>query len=140
MTVIDANGLILGRLASIVATRLLAGEKIDIINAEKAIVSGNKYTIFADYRHSVERGRPEYGPYFPKRPERILKRTVRGMLPYKRLSGRTAMAHLKVHCGVPFELRKETAETIEAASMKRLSTAKYVRLGEISKNLGAKVE
>jgi ribosomal protein L13, archaeal/eukaryotic len=140
MTVIDANGLIMGRLASIVAKRLLAGEKIDIINAEQAVISGNKYTIFADYRHSVERGRPEYGPYFPKRPERILKRTVRGMLPYKRQSGRNAMAHLKVYCGVPYELKKAEAETIEAASITRLGSAKYVKLGEISKNLGAKVE
>jgi len=140
MTVIDANGLIMGRLASIVAKRLLAGEKIDIINAEHAVVSGDKYVIFADYRHSVERGRPESGPYFPRRPERILKRTVRGMLPYKRLSGRKAMANLKVHVGVPAELQKEQAETIEAASMTRLSTSKYVKLGEISKNLGAKVE
>ncbi|MDR2944701.1 MAG: 50S ribosomal protein L13 [Methanosarcinales archaeon] len=140
MTVIDANGLIMGRLASIVAKRLLAGEKIDIINAENAVVSGNRYAVFADYRHSVERGRPEHGPYFPKRPERILKRTIRGMLPYKRLSGRTAMAHLKVHTGVPAELKSAKAETIEAASMTRLSSAKYVKLGEIGKNLGAKVE
>ncbi|WNY28002.1 hypothetical protein MmiEs2_01820 [Methanimicrococcus stummii] len=140
MTVIDANGLIMGRLASIVAKRLLAGEKIDIINAEDAVVSGNKYTIFADYRHSVERGRPEYGPYFPKRPERILKRTVRGMLPYKRQSGRNAMANLKVYVGVPMELKNAQTETIDAASMTRLGSAKYVKLGEISKNLGAKVE
>ena len=139
MTVIDANGLIMGRLASIVATRLLAGEKIDIINAENAIVSGNKYTIFADYRESVERGRPEHGPYFPKRPERIMKRTVRGMLPYKRQRGRMAMHNLRVHCGVPFELRNAKAETIEAASLKRLSSSKYVKLGDIGKSLGAKV-
>lgn len=140
MTVIDANGLIMGRLASIVAKRLLAGERIDIINAENAVVSGDRYAIFADYRHSTERGRPEYGPYFPKRPERILKRTVRGMLPYKRQRGRDAMAHLKVYVGVPAELKNAKAETIEAASMTRLSSPKYVKLGEIGKNLGAKVE
>lgn len=140
MTVIDANGLIMGRLASIVAKRLLAGEKIDIINAENAVVSGERYAIFADYRHSVERGRPEYGPYFPKRPERILKRTVRGMLPYKRQRGRDAMAHLKIYVGVPAELKNIKAETIEAACMTRLGSPKYVKLGEIGKNLGAKVE
>jgi len=139
MTVIDANGLIMGRLASIVAKRLLAGEVIDIVNAENAIVSGNKYTIFADYRHSVERGRPEYGPYFPKRPERILKRTVRGMLPYKRENGKKAMSHLKVYCGVPAELKDEKIETLDAARVERLRTAKYIKLGEISKTLGAKV-
>ena len=46
MTVIDAKGLILGRLASTVAKQLLSGdEKIYIVNAEKAVVSGSKATI-----------------------------------------------------------------------------------------------
>jgi large subunit ribosomal protein L13 len=139
MTVIDANGLIMGRLASIVAKRLLAGEVIDIVNAENAIVSGNRYTIFEDYKHSVERGRPEYGPYFPKRPERILKRTVRGMIPYKREAGKKAMSRLKVYCGVPPELAGEKIETLDAARVERLKTAKYIKLGEISKTLGANV-
>ena len=139
MTVIDANGLIMGRLASIVAKRLLAGEVIDIVNAENTIVSGEKYAVFADYRHSVERGRPEYGPYFPKRPERILKRTIRGMLPYKRAGGKKAMSNLKVYCGVPAESKDEKIETLDAARVERLKTAKYVKLGEISKTLGAKV-
>ena len=139
MTVIDANGLILGRLASIVAKRLLAGEVIDIVNAENSIISGNRFTLIADYKHSVERGRPEYGPYFPKRPERILKRTIRGMLPYKKENGRKAMSNLKVYCGIPIEFKDEKIETLDAARVERLKSAKYVKLGEISKTLGAKV-
>ncbi|MCL2141879.1 MAG: 50S ribosomal protein L13 [Methanimicrococcus sp.] len=139
MTVIDANGLILGRLASIVAKRLLAGEVIDIVNAENSIISGNRFILIADYKHSVERGRPENGPYFPKRPERILKRTVRGMLPYKKESGRKAMSNLKVYCGIPAELKDKKIETLDAARIERLKTARYVKLGEISKTLGANV-
>ena len=137
MTIIDANGLILGRLASTVATRLLAGEKIDIINAEMAVVSGRSGTIFREYRDIMEIGSAEYGPYFPKRPERILKRTVRGMLPYKRESGRKAMANLKVHVGVPAQFAGKEAEMIEAAAMSRLSSRKYVRLGDVSRKLGS---
>ena len=137
MTIIDANGLILGRLASNVATRLLAGEKIDIINAEMAVVSGKSATIFKEYRDMIEIGSAEYGPYFPRRPERILKRTVRGMLPYKRQSGRKAMANLKVHVGVPAEFVGMETETIEGASMNRLSSRKYVRLGDVSRKLGS---
>ena len=137
MTIIDANGLILGRLASSVATRLLAGEKIDIINAEMAVVSGKSATIFKEYRDMIEIGSAEYGPYFPRRPERILKRTVRGMLPYKRQSGRKAMANLKVHVGVPAEFVGMETETIEGASMNRLSSRKYVRLGDVSRKLGS---
>ncbi|MCL2549914.1 MAG: 50S ribosomal protein L13 [Methanimicrococcus sp.] len=139
MTVIDANGLILGRLASIAAKRLLNGEQINIINADLAVVSGNRYSIYADYRKSIETGRTEHGPYFPKRPERILKRTVRGMLPYKRQNGRAAMENLRVYCGVPPEFKDAKIETIEAADVTRLSSSKYVKLGDIGKNLGAKV-
>src|SRR5665647_3512969 len=84
MTVIDANGLILGRLASTVAKQLLSGDdKIYIVNAEKAIISGSKAATLREYRETRERGATEFGPYFPKRPDRILKRTIRGMLPYK---------------------------------------------------------
>ena len=50
MTVIDANGLILGRLASIVAQRLLCGEEIDVINAESAVVSGSAETTQSKYQ------------------------------------------------------------------------------------------
>jgi large subunit ribosomal protein L13 len=84
------------------------------------------------------RGKPEFGPYFPKRPDRILKRTVRGMLPYKRARGRDAMSRLKVYVGIPMELSNKEAVKIEEASMDRLSSNKYLRLGDVSKKLGAK--
>ncbi|HML26713.1 MAG TPA: uL13 family ribosomal protein, partial [Methanomethylovorans sp.] len=62
MTIIDANGLILGRLASDVAKRLLAGEKIDIVNAEKAVISGSRLDTIAEYRNKIAIGSTEFGP------------------------------------------------------------------------------
>ena len=53
MTIIDANGLILGRLASDVAKRLLAGEKIDIVNAKKAVISVSRSDTIAEYRNKI---------------------------------------------------------------------------------------
>jgi large subunit ribosomal protein L13 len=138
MTIIDAEGLILGRLASTVATKLLAGEEIDIVNAEKAVISGSKYTTMREYDETLRRGKPEFGPYFPKRPERILKRTIRGMLPYKRARGKAAMSNLKVYIGVPAELQDKECIKIPEASMDRLSSNKYLKLGDLSKKLGAK--
>lgn len=139
MTVIDANGLILGRLASIVAKQLLSGdEKIYIVNAEKAIISGSRATTLKDYRETRERGATEFGPYFPKRPDRILKRTIRGMLPYKRARGRDAMSRLKVYVGVPSELKSAETTTIAHADMKLLSSSKYIELGEVSQKMGSK--
>ena len=56
MAVIDANGLILGRLASTVAKRLLSGdEEIHIVNAEKAVISGSRASTLRDYRETRER-------------------------------------------------------------------------------------
>ncbi len=138
MTIIDADGLIMGRLASTVAKKLLAGEKIDIINAEKAVISGSKVTTLKEYDETLKRGKPEFGPYFPKRPDRILKRTVRGMLPYKRARGKDAMSRLKVYVGIPMELKDKESVRIAEASMDRLSSNKYLRLGDVSVKLGAK--
>ena len=138
MTIIDADGLIMGRLASTVAKKLLAGEQIDIINAEKAVISGSRITTLREYDVTMQIGKPEFGPYFPKRPDRILKRTVRGMLPYKRARGKDAMGRLKVYVGVPMELKDEESIHIVDASMDRLSSNKYLRLGDLSKKLGAK--
>ncbi|MGP8321361.1 MAG: 50S ribosomal protein L13 [Methanosarcinaceae archaeon] len=138
MMVINADGLIMGRLASTVAKRLLAGEEIGIVNAEKAVISGSKVTTFKEYKEIRNMGTREFGPYFPKRPDRILKRTVRGMLPYKRLRGKEAMARLNIHVGIPSELKGVELITIENASMNRLGSNKYIRLGDISKHIGAK--
>jgi len=138
MVVIDGDGLILGRLASLTAKRLLAGEHIHIINAEKVVISGSKRHILEHYLEKRSRGTKEKGPYYPRRPDNIVKRTVRGMLPYKRRRGREALSNLRVYVGVPRELENESAERPEEARMERLSTRKYVRLGEVSTFLGAR--
>ncbi len=138
MAVIDANNLILGRMASIVARRLLNGEEIRIINAEKAIISGRKDTTLERYKRYTQRGSREFGPHFPRRPDQMVSRTIRGMIPHKKMTGREAYDRLKVFIGVPPELSKEQAGTLEEASIMRLSTSNYMALGELSKKLGSK--
>ena len=139
MTVIDANGMILGRLASIIAVRLLKGEKINIINCEKSIRSGKKSSIYKEYNDSIKRGSKEHGPYFPKRPERIMKRTIRSMLPYKKERGRNAMLNLKIYIGIPSSLNNEKKEIIDNAKKTRLSNKKFILLEDLSKTLGSKI-
>ncbi len=138
MTVIDANNLILGRMASMVAQRLLKGEEINIINAEKAIISGSKETTYWRYKRYVDRGSREFGPRFPRRPDQIVARTVRGMIPHTKMTGRNAYNKLKVYIGIPPELSKEPTSTLKEASITRLSTTNYVVLGNLSKRLGSK--
>ncbi len=138
MEVIDGEGLILGRLASSVAKMLLTEEekRVAIVNAERVVVSGTKVSICTDYKRKKDRGSREQGPYYPKMPDRIVKRTIRGMLPYKRPRGRDALSRLRVYLGIPEEYEKEEKKKVEKASVERLLLAKYVTLGEVSEKLG----
>lgn len=138
MTVINGDGMILGRLSSIVAKRLLEGEKISIVNAEKTVISGSKVATFNEYKQDIDRGSKEFGPYFPKRPDHILKRTIRGMLPYKKARGRDSMARLRTYIGVPEELTNEEFISLDEANMERFSSVRYIRLEELCDKLGAK--
>ncbi len=140
MAVINADGLIVGRLASTVAKRLLLGEEIFIVNIDRAVLSGSGTNTFKEYRVMRDKGSRERGPYFPRMPDQIMKRTIRGMVPYRRKSGRDALARLRIYIGVPEELRRKEKEfeIVEQASVSRLSSAKFTRLGDLSKMLGAK--
>ncbi len=135
--IIDGEGLILGRLASAVAKRLLTEKdtEIVIVNAERVVISGSKERTFKDYKANKDRGSKEQGPFYPKMPDRIVKRTIRGMLPYKQAKGRDAFSRLKVYLSIPEEYETGERVKVEKASAERLSR-KYVTVGEVSEKLG----
>ena len=89
--IIDGEGLVLGRLASKVSKILLAGESVDILNAEKIIISGNRDWAYYKYKQRIDRASisnpRDMGPKYPRRPDDIFRRTVRGMIPYKQPKG-----------------------------------------------------
>ena len=138
MVVVDAAGHIAGRLASRIAKRLLLGEDVVVVNAEKAIVTGDRAWIFNEFHHRRTVGSTRKGPYYPARPDRILHRTIRGMLPNQQPRGRAALKRLRVHVGVPDGLRGQPAERFGDAT--RLRTTKFVTLADISRRLGSKFE
>jgi len=134
VTVIDADGARLGRLASMVAKRLLnSDESIVIINAEKAVITGSRKYIINRYLQKRRVGSARKGPYFPRMPDRIVRRTVRGMLPYQKPRGRAAYRRLRVYIGVPKEYEKA-----KALSMKGELPLSSMTVGELSRILGAK--
>lgn len=138
--VIDASGHILGRLSSYIAKRLLEGEKIVVVNAEKAIITGSPENVFERYKEKYDRGSKEKGPYFPRHPEKIFKRTVRGMLPWKSRRGREAYRRLRVFMGVPDQLKGREFEKVDVALYEKVSkTEKYVYLADVSRYLGYEV-
>lgn len=137
MKIIDASNKILGRLATRVAKQLLLGETIVIVNSEKAVITGPKARVLSLYKQRRERGIPSRGPFFPKRPDMILKRTIRGMLPYKQEKGDLALKRLRCYISIPSEFEGKEFATIEGADIANSSSEKYVELATISKQLGA---
>jgi large subunit ribosomal protein L13 len=136
--VIDASGLILGRMASVVAKRLLLGESIVIVNAEKAALSGRRLSRVREARAFLEIGHPGKGPFHPRRPDQIVRRTVRGMLPHRLSKGQAAFKRLRVFLGVPLEFKDVKFQTIPEADVNKLKCS-YVTVGEFAKEIGYKV-
>ncbi|MCX8190346.1 MAG: 50S ribosomal protein L13 [Candidatus Diapherotrites archaeon] len=139
MAIIDAKEHVVGRLSSIVAQRALMGERIDIINAEKAVVIGQEEVVVQRWRRRINltrKGNPERGPKFPKRPDKILKKAITGMLPNKTNRGKKAEKRVRVFIGIPKGLDANKAENIRIAKYNGKEAA--ISLEELCKKLGAK--
>ncbi|KYH38432.1 MAG: 50S ribosomal protein L13 [Candidatus Hecatellales archaeon B24] len=137
-TVVDASGMIAGRLASLIAKRLLRGEKIVIVNAEKAVLSGRRKSRVKEVKEFWEvvgRANPIRGPKHPHSPGSFLRDVVWGMLPRDKPRGREAFRRLKVYEGVPETLSGVSFEKPPEASAEKLRHG-YVFLGEICEELG----
>lgn len=133
---IDATNLIVGRLASYAAKQALKGEKIDIINAEHAVITGNKKNILTHYLAKMHRGHPYAGPFFEKRPDYFMKRAIRGMLPYKQEKGRLAFKRIMCYIGIPPEFKDKKVETVTGAHVHDTKNLKYITVKELTSLLG----
>jgi len=133
--IIDAKGLILGRMSSIVAKCLLQGESIVIVNAEQAAISGKRLQIVKEAKTFLEVGHPRKGPYHPRRPDMIVRKTIRGMLPYRKAKGRDALKRLRVYLGAPQEFERKETKTILEARAEKL-TSPYITVGDLAKEIG----
>ncbi len=135
VTLVNADGLILGRMASVVAKKLLNGEKVIIVNAEKAVISGKKRSKIAEAKEFLEVGAPKRGPFHYRRPDRILRKTVRGMLPFKQPKGKNALKKLKVFISVPEDLKDQPMVSIEEAQAAKLNGPHFT-LADLAKQIG----
>ncbi|MEM2617995.1 MAG: 50S ribosomal protein L13 [Candidatus Hadarchaeales archaeon] len=136
----DGSGQILGRLASLVAKRLLQGERVVVINAEKIVISGRRSRILREYNEWFRvRGRtnPRKGPKHFRRPDDLVRQVIGGMLPMKKTKGREAFRRLRVYVGIPPEFSGVQAVSFPEASSDRLRGSR-MSVGELSRYLGAK--
>ena len=138
LAVYDADGAVVGRLAAVVAHEALAGNEVRIVNAEKAVFSGNAEEITRKYfrrRLQQDKSNPEHSAHWPRRPDLFVKRLIRGMLPWHTARGAAAFHRIIVFYGQgPSELqgvKKEKApKTQEALGRGKVSVSKICeRLG-----------
>jgi len=137
MKVYDATDQILGRFATRIAKELLKGENIRIVNCEKAVISGDPKVTEKHYLERRQRGDPIHGPFYPRTPDGIVRRTIRGMLPFHKPRGKEAFKRLKVNVGIPDELTKEKPIKIKEFDVNKLK-CKSISVEDLSIALGAK--
>ena len=137
MKIYDASGQILGRIATRIAKDLVSGENISVVNSEKAVISGDPKVTEKHYLERRRRGDPHHGPFFPRTPQGIVRRTIRGMIPFHKPKGRKTFRRLKVYTGVPDELKGKEFIKIKEADVNRLR-CKHITIGDLSIALGSK--
>ncbi len=130
--VVDAADMVLGRLATKVARILRGkhkpnytphvdcGDNVVIINADKVKLTGNKWNDRVFFYHSgYPGGRKDVTPaqLFAKSPEKLVERTVKGMLPKTRL-GRQLYRNLHVYVGTEHKHEAQQPKVIDINSMK----------------------
>ena len=135
--VIDAKGLVVGRLATIVAMRLRGkhlptytphvdcGDNIIIINAQYAVLTGRKREQKTYYKHTGYVGhvkeRTARQILEGKHPERVLEKAVERMIPRGPL-GRVQMGNLRVYGGADHPHEAQTPEKLDIAKLNRKNT------------------
>lgn len=150
--IVNAEGQILGRMASFVAKKVLRGDKVIVVNAEKALISGTKTGITKEARRRLgirNWGNPRRGPFLMKRPDRFVRRVIRGMLPYNKNRygprGRAAFKNVIVFIGIPQNEIEKFIPNFNPANINEISKymqkkplKKYVTVAEFCKILGDK--
>ncbi len=144
--IVNAEGQILGRLATFVAKKALLGEEMIVVNAEKAIISGRKEDILARELAKLNIkniGNYRKGPFHQRRPDKFVRRSIRGMLPYKKARGREALKRVMVYIGIPEnEIKKNHNINIKKEKIQDLKLKKRevngISVGELCASIGGK--
>lgn len=134
---IDAEGVVLGRLASIVAMRLRGkhkptftphmdmGDNVIVINADKVQITGNKREQSVFYWHTGYpggiKGQSQGEILAGKHPERVVQNAVRRMLPKNNLA-KTQITHLRVFAGAEHPMAAQNPEVLDVRAMNPKNT------------------
>lgn len=142
MIVVDATNCIAGRMCSHVSKLLLQGNRVAIVNAEKAMLSGNRYKTINSYKEHLEINsvtNPIHGPFHPRRPDTIISKMVRGMIPKRKSDGIEAFKRLRVYMGVPEGMKSAKMESFDDSKITKPESY-YISIAEVAKQIGWKGE
>lgn len=136
--VYDAENMVIGRLASKVAKAALLGDRIVIVNAEKAIITGDRRTVIEAYKVKFNirtSYSPKKGPFHHRRPDKLVRRIIRGMLPWPKPRGKAAFKRIHVYLGVPEKFANMEPIILEGSRYRSL-TRKFITISELSQEMG----
>jgi len=136
--IVDGTDHIAGRLCSNVAKLLLQGNRVSIVNCDKIMISGKRKSIVEEYKEFLEIAsilHPKHGPFHPRRPDTMISRMVRGMLPRKKPSGQAALKRLRAYIEVPKELKSVKKIQFENAKIKK-SNSYFTSMGSLGETIG----
>jgi large subunit ribosomal protein L13 len=137
---VDAKDCIAGRMCSHISKLLLKGHHVRVVNAEKSMISGNRYKTIEIYKEFLEiasNTNPIHGPFHPRRPDTILSKMVRGMVPKRKPDGIAAFRRLRVYMGVPDELKDAKMESFADSKITKPSSY-YISIAEVARQIGWK--
>lgn len=132
--VIDGDFIPLGRLAAFAAKKALRGNKVSIINTEKIIIIGNPKETVKRYLEKFKFGigNPSK-PIFFKDPIKMVKRSIRGMVGFKKTTGQEAFKRINCYIGVPKQF-----EGKEITQLTKKDPLNYITIGELMKIISQK--
>ncbi len=136
--IFDAEQMVVGRLGAKVAKAALLGDKVVIVNVEKAIITGDRRTVIDAWKETFKiktSYNPRKGPFHQRRPDKMVRKIIRGMLPYPKPRGREALKRIHVHIGVPEEYVDKEKIVLEGSKYRSLRQ-KYITVGDLSHELG----
>ena len=130
--IINAEGAVFGRMCSFAAKKALEGNEINIVNCEKAIITGNKKDIIKKYDELRKKGGHSMkGPKYSNVSYKMIKHAIRGMIgDHRKGQGKIALSRIKCYNGIPEEYRDE--KMIKANAAKKI---KYMELGDLSNKI-----
>lgn len=137
--IIDASGLVAGRLASKVAKAARNGETIVVLNAENSVLVGKKSAVMKKFQQRVDaavKSNPHYGPKYDRIPNKMLRKMIKGMLPNKSRTAERLIKRIEVFNTIPEKYEGKDMETIEEIKFNEKN--EHMTMKKVAELLGGK--